>query len=190
LTPLTVFTASANDRVQTPQQQLMGGLQNPSGPPEPVGGTTIPGPGVISDDGLSIDNSIYRYRQYHADLTHFTDRMQYDLGVFATLRDRLAGISTTILNPHEKTYGIRMTVGRNLRRDLHGSVRFQVSKANEFNGTDRLIQGSFNLNYNFSKTMSFRFDASVLNRNSDRLLGFQNGSVTDIRALVGVTKSF
>ncbi len=201
LTPLTSITANANDQVQTPQQQLMGDLQNPignpgsGGSPGSSGGT--PGSGDIGGldgsgfgSGLSIDNSVYRFRRYTAAITHGTERTYYNLSVFATLRDKLNDIAFNALDLHDKNYGIRASVNHKLRRDLSGLLAITASKAHEFNGTDRILQADADLNYKANDTLSFYLNNSILNRQSDSLVGFSNGNLTDVRVTVGVRKSF
>ena len=204
VTPLITVSANASDQVQTPQQQLLGNLQNPgggipgsgSGTPSGTGstpGTTQPGStglGSFLGDGLSLDNSVYRYRQYDLVATHTLERTQYSLSAFATLRDRLNDIAFSGLNTHEKNYGLRAGVTRSLRRDLRGSVSFTISKANEFNGSDRLLEADAGVSYQANETLTFNFNTSVLNRDSNNLIGFSNGNLTDVRVTVGVNKSF
>jgi len=198
VTPLTTVTASANDRVSTPQQGLAGALQGlgstgiPSGPTDNPP-TSQPGSatgGGLLSDGLSLDNSIYRYREFNADITRGSERTQYGLSVFATLRDRLNDIPGVFLETHEKNYGVRATLTHKLRPDLTGGLSFSASKANEFNGKDTILEGDANLAYAASQTLSFFVNTSVLHRNSDNLVGFSNGNLTDVRVTVGVSKSF
>jgi uncharacterized protein (PEP-CTERM system associated) len=204
VTPLTTITANANDQIETPQQQLLGNLQNPTGIPGangPGGSPTSPtSPGAppgstanggFPTDGLSIDNSVYRYRQFNADISRSTDRMHFDLAAFATLRERLndvAGLS--FIDKDEKNYGVRASVTRNLRRDLSGTIGLTASKANEFNGSDRLLEADIGLTYTANQTLSFYANTDILNRSSDQLIGFSNGDLTDVRVTVGVRKSF
>lgn len=198
LSPLTTITASANDQVQTPQQQLLGNLQNPTGLASPGGGlpgNPPPSPGINTPsgflgDGLSIDNSVYRYRRFNFDVQRSTERTNYGIAVYATLRDRLNDLPFNFLNTHEKTYGISAIVQRHLRRDLVGGLTFTASRADEFNGNDRILEGDVRLNYLASETLSFNALASVLQSRSDNLVGFSNGDRTDVRVTVGVTKSF
>jgi hypothetical protein len=81
-------------------------------------------------------------------------------------------------------------VQRHLRRDLIGGLSFTASRADEFNGNDRILEGDVRLNYLASQTLSFNALASVLQSRSDNLVGFSNGDRTDVRVTVGVTKSF
>jgi hypothetical protein len=205
VTPRTTISANATDQVQTPQQQLLGNLQNPAGLPSP--GTGLPGdtsapppstpatPGINTPsgflgDGLSIDNSVYRYRQFNFDAHRTSERTSYGITAYATLRDRLNDLPFNLLNTHEKTYGISADLRHSLRRDLIGGLRITASRANEFNGNDRILEGDASLNYIASETLSFNFLASVLNSQSNNLIGFANGDRTDVRITVGVTKSF
>jgi uncharacterized protein (PEP-CTERM system associated) len=199
LSPITSVTASATDRVLTPQQQLQNNLQNPSGIGDNGTGAGVPpgstppgsiGSDILSPDGLSLDNSIYRYRQFNADLIRNTERMRYQLSAFATLRDRLNDIPANFINKNSKSYGIRANVLRRLRRDLDGTLGVSVSRAHEFNGSDDILQGDVGLNYHANETLSFYLDTSVLARKSKNLVGFNNGNLTDVRVTVGVSKSF
>lgn len=79
---------------------------------------------------------------------------------------------------------------RSLRRDLRGSVSFTISKANEFNGSDRLLEADAGVSYQANETLTFNFNTSVLNRDFNNLIGFSNGNLTDVRVTVGVNKSF
>lgn len=203
VTPLTMITANASDQVQTPQQQLLGNLQNSTGAPGTGPGSapgstpgTTPGgqPSSIGgsgfSDGLSIDNSVYRYREFDAGVTRSTERTQYSITAFATLRDRLNDIAFSILDTHEKNYGIRAGITHSLRRDLRANLGGSISKADEFNGNDRVIEGDAGLNYSASQSLSFNLLTSVINRKSSNLIGFPNGNLTDVRVTVGVSKSF
>jgi uncharacterized protein (PEP-CTERM system associated) len=199
LTPLTTINASATDQVQTPQQQLVSTLQSggagvPGGTTgnsqPPSGGGTTPG-GDFYGSSLSLDNSVYRYRDFQASITHSLIRTQFSLNLFATLRDRLDSISTLpFLNPHEENYGVTVGVRHNLRRDLIGNLSFTASRANEFNGHDRIFEGDAGLQYSASETLSFYTNTSIINRESTGLVGFTNGGLTDVRVTVGVSKSF
>lgn len=195
VTPLTTITARATDQVQTPQQQLMGDLQNGGNLGSPLPGQT---PGSIDSqtgsgflgDSLSLNNAIYRYRRYDADITRTTERQIYNLSLFATLRDRLDVSPFPLLNRKEETYGVRATVSHSLSRDLRAMVAATASRAHEFNGTDRILEGMFNLNYTANEKLSFFFNTDVINRESKNLIGFANGNLTDVRVTVGVRKSF
>ncbi len=196
VTPLTTISARANDQVQTPQQQLMGDLQNGgSNPSSPLPGQT-PGSGNpqtgsgFLGDSLSLNNAIYRYRRYDANITRTTERQSYNLSLFATLRDRLDVSPFPQLSRKEKTYGVRATVSHSLSRDLRAMVGATASRAHEFNGTDRILEGMFDLNYTANEKLNFFFNTNVINRESDNLIGFSNGNLTDVRVTVGVRKSF
>lgn len=196
LTPLTAITAEATDRIETPQQSILGDLQNSSGmlgegtPITPIDGTPGVG-GEIAGAGLSIDNSIYRNRRLEARITHTLIRTAVSLGIYATIRDRLDAIpSAPFLNRRNEYYGVRLLASHNLRRDLKGHMGFSASRANEFNGHDRILEGSVGLSYSASPTLSLYTDTSVLNRESTGLVGFSNGTLTDVRVTVGVRKSF
>ncbi len=180
-------------------------LQNPIGSPGPGGGTgPIRAPRTphsrdigqdstvgILGDGLSIDNSVYRYRAYNADdLSHVRS------GRTSTLPSSQrsgTGSTTSVflsLNQHEKNYGIRASASRKLRRDLTATLGFTASKADEFNGNDRILEGDASLNYSASQTLGFYFNDSIVNRDPNALIGFDNGNLTDVRVTVGVRKSF
>ncbi len=200
LSPLTTITARATDQVETPQQGQLGDLQNLGGSlgntPGPVsGGGSDSGLGGVSGgflgSGLSLDNSIYRNRRIEATITHALERTQLSLGVYGTIRDRLDNIpSAPFLNRRNEVYGLRLAASRKIRRDLTGHAGFNASRANEFNGHDRILEGNLGLSYNASQTLSLFGDASVLNRESSGLVGFDNGSLTDVRVTVGIRKSF
>lgn len=206
ITSLTSVSAKATDQVQTPQQNLtsgvqgLGGLLGSIGAPS-SGDTSQPPPGTVPSpgsalggdlltDGLSLDNSVYRYRQFDASITRTGIRTRYDLSFFATLRDRLNNPTGFLLNSHEKNYGIRASVSHHLQRDLTGRLAFTASKANEFNGNDTILEGDADLYYTASETLTFYLNNSVLHRDSNRLVGFSNGKLTDVRITVGVSKSF
>ncbi len=118
------------------------------------------------------------------------ERTQYNFGAFATLRDRLNNDLANILDPHEKTYGLRAGVSHSLRRDLTGNIEFTASKADEFNGDDRIFEADAGITYAASQTLSFYLTTSVINRESNSLIGFPNGNLTDVNVTVGVSKSF
>jgi len=197
VTPQTTISASANDKVQTPQQQLMGDLQNggnlggalpgQSDPSTP--GTPQTGSGFLGD-GLSLNNAIYRIRRFDATVSRATERQNYGFSIFATLRDRLDTPVFSFLDRKEKTYGVRAIVSHHLRRDLRASLGVSASKAHEFNGDDRILDGMFSLDYSANEKLNFYFNTDVINRDSHRLIGFSNGNLTDVRVTVGVRKSF
>jgi len=202
ITPLTSFSANATDQIQTPQQQLVSTLQSgapggttgtgggtPSTPPP--AGDVNPGSSDFFGNGLSLDNSVYRYRNFTATLTHSLPRTQYTLSAYAYLRDRLDSISTLpFLNKHNENFGLTAGVTHSLRRDLSANVAFSASRANEFNGHDRIFEGMAGLQYRASETLSFYGNTSIVNRQSTGLVGFNNGNATDVRVTVGVSKAF
>lgn len=200
VTPLTQVTARATDQVQTPQQQLTSDLQNSGSAPgsggsgnpatNPSGGYN-PGAGGFLGDGLSINNSIYRNRNFQAMISHSLPRTTYTLAVFGTIRDRLdSTFFPSFLNKREENYGVRIGVAHRLRRDLYGNVSLTASRANEFNGHDRILQGDAGVHYDASQTLSLYLNTSIINRESTGLVGFTNGNLNDVRVTVGVNKAF
>lgn len=197
VTPLTQVTASATDKVQTPQQELTSNLQNSGGVPGTGTGTggnptTNPtgGSGFLSD-GLAINNAIYRNRNLQAMISHSLPRTTYTFALFATIRDRLdATLLPSFLNKREENYGLRFGVSHRLRRDLYGNVALSASRANEFNGHDRILEGDAGIHYDASQTLSVYLNTSIINRESSSLVGFTNGNLNDVRVTVGVNKAF
>jgi uncharacterized protein (PEP-CTERM system associated) len=198
VSPLTRVNVSASDQVQTPQQELVSNLQNPgssSGTGTDGAPGTMPGGGYglgsgLGSGGLAIDNSIYRNRTYQASVSHSLVRTEAMLAIFASIRDRLNALpSAPFLNKREENYGLHLLLTHSLRRDLTGRLGLSASRAKEFNGHDYILEGDAGLSYNASETLSFYTNAAITHRQSDRLVGFSNRALTDVRVTVGVRKS-
>jgi predicted porin len=124
-------------------------------------------------------------------ISHSLPRTTYTLAIFGTIRDRLdSTLFPSFLNKREENYGVRIGATHRLRRDLYGNVSFAASRANEFNGHDRILQGDAGVHYDVSQTLSVYLNTSIINRESTGLVGFTNGNLNDVRVTVGVNKAF
>ncbi len=194
LSPMTSFALDVQDKVETPQERLMGNLRNGGGftPGEnPVSNPGTPIGSPLPSDGLSMDNSISRYRRLTATFLHTTERMRYSLSVYGTLQDRLNDALFPGLNTRSDSIGIRAGVSRNITQQIIGTASVGASRSNEFNGHHTLLEGHIGARYSASPTLSFYADTAILHRDSKNLIGgFENGNLIDTRVTIGVTKAF
>ncbi len=211
LDPLTSICANSTDEVKTPQERLLGntqatadqaqtGLLSTSQNSECVdpGATSAPptagasaGSDATPDESLGLENSLLRYRSYEALFRRASERMHYTLKIYDTIQDRLNIMPQLNISTRSTLYGVQASVERDLRHDLMGTISFDASKAQEFGGNDRILRGMLDLRYSATQTLSFYFETSVLNRQSEGLVaGLQNGGLIDTRVTVGVNKAF
>ena len=211
LDPLTSICANSTDEVKTPQERLLGntqatadqaqtGLLSTSQNSEcvdPGATSALPTAGASAesdatpDESLALENSLLRYRSYEALFRRVSERMHYTLKIYDTIEDRLNIEPQLNISTRSTLYGVQASVERDLRHDLMGTISFDASKAQEFGGNDRILRGMFDLRYNATQTLSFYFETSVLNRQSEGLVaGLQNGGLIDTRVTVGVNKAF
>lgn len=206
--PSMAFLASATDSVSTPQERVLGNLGNMgstiggdfyNGSTDfPFGGLGSPAPyglggqGVtpLPGDMLSFDNQVSRYRSFQASLSFQVERTSFRLTGYNSIQNRLTqpipGIS-----PRTTVYGARFDASRQMSREMTALASLEGSRAEEFGGNDRILRASVGLRYRLSMTSSIYTDGTILNRESEGLLGgFQNGSLTDVRVTVGIRKSF
>jgi uncharacterized protein (PEP-CTERM system associated) len=207
ITDFTSLNGVLNDRVTTPQGNILAGLSaygtsllNPiSGNNNLLGSPIIsqatnPQLGTISpflNQGLSIDNYIYHERDANVTLTHVLGRTSTSLTFFADQRDQLASVPGA--SPNSTLYGATASANRQLRTDLKGYVSLSYSTANELGGRDTFYYGTVGLDYSVSDTFSLyiidRYLYRELNNFSARTTAI-NAPTSDEEVAIGIRRNF
>ena len=141
--------------------------------------------------GLSLTNGLTRDRQANLSFIHADERNTYSLSLFGDLQDLLS--SPTLTSPSNtlpaqsssSTYGARVSVTRNLRRNLTGTGSVSYSLANEYGGSDRILTLGAGLNYSLSPKTDAYLSAQYLQRESMGQIFF-GGNISDATVMVGM----
>jgi len=201
ISPLDSILASATDAIQTPQGGILGNLGNIAASPSGAfydSQTGLPDSGLqsssagstplspTSPDGLALDNSINRERQFILSATHTEERTSISLGLFGTIRDRLDITIVPTAGPRTSEYGVRASVGRKLRIDLSAEGDVSYSLADEFGGHDHILTAGAGLNYTYSEHTEAFLRAQYLQRESNGIIGFGNAPLSSAEIVIGV----
>ena len=202
--PFTTIVGSATDQIQTPQDELLTNLGLLS--PTPLGEfynsqTQAPGPDLFSrspdsnivapslTNGLALDNSLYRMRNYSLSATNVEGRVTYSIEVLGTVRDRLNLIAG---EPETRTslYGAQVAATRQIWPDLSGTVRGGYSTAEEFGGNDQIVNADADLAYSMTERTRFFVIGRYLRRVSNNQTSVGGFPLTDVEAIVGIARQF
>jgi predicted porin len=132
--------------------------------------------------GLTLSNGLSRTQTANISFVHTDDRNTYTLSLFGQLQTQLSvpaligQANCLISQPSSFTQsncansslaGARLSVSRNLRRDLTGFAAVSYSLSNEFGGNDRTFEVDAGLNYLLSPKTSAYVSAQYLQNQSN-----------------------
>jgi len=202
--PFTTVVGSATDQIQTPQDQLLKNLGLLAS--TPLGDffnsqTQAPGPDLFSEspddrivaptftNGLALDNSIYRMRNYSLSATNVEGRMTYQIEVLGMVRDRL-NIMASAPEARTSLYAAQLAATRQIWPNLSGTVRGGYSTAEEFGGNDQIINADADLTFSLASRMRFFVMGRYLRRVSTHQTSAGGFPLTDVQAIVGIARQF
>jgi hypothetical protein len=206
ITATSALLASATDTVTTPQQRLLGSLDNIGVTPGGAfyqGNTQLPDQNLLTDlptgigqlinpspmDSLSLDNYVSRYRTGNISLVHRMPLTTYTLTAYGTIRDYLTTVFPDV-DRRQTVLGGDLNVTQTLSRFLIASASLDYSNAHEFGGVDSLYSVTALANYNITQQWSAYARANYLLRQAHEPAGFGNGTLSDIQFAIGFQRAF
>jgi uncharacterized protein (PEP-CTERM system associated) len=202
--PLTTVVGSATDQIVTPQDEILGALGSFGATPNGDffdSLTQADAPDLFAEspdlnslapafgNGLALTNAINRVRNATLTISHDDGRMTYQLGLFDTKRDPLSIIAGQPNTP-SSLYGARLGVQRQIWPDLTGGVNVEYSAAQEFGGDDQILSTNGTLNYVLADNMRVFLIGRYLRRLSSNQSSVGGYSLSDIQAIVGISRNF
>jgi len=126
ITPTMLFTASLQQGISSPTQQIGNDLSTSTLDPYGAIVNQFTGlPTAFYSPGLGLTNNVYRQHLFNAGLTDAIGLNRYSLYSFYYNQQSL----TTMTSVPTKTVGVNLTWGRDIRPDLNGSASIGYSNS-------------------------------------------------------------